>query len=227
MDISSEVVSKILQLPIKEGQAVKKGDLLCRLDDADYKARVLSSQANVAKLKAMIVQAQAEMDKAQRDVDRQRRLSELHATSSIEMADYLTTLIRAKSTLEVRKQELIEAEAMLASTEEDLAKTVITSPISGIISQLFAEEGEVVITGTMNNPGTRIMVVSDLSVMQVRCRVDETDAALVDKNQPARIYLQSDTRKSIPGHVSRVATKGYQSRGPRRRHLRNPGHDHQ
>lgn len=208
VDISAEVVAKILEMPVEEGDTVKQGDLLCRLDDADYRARLTSAEANVAKLKATITQAEADLGKAERDYRRQVRLAESDATSAMELADYRTTLIRTRALVEVRRQELTGAEAMLQSAREDLEKTVITSPIDGVVSQLFAKQGEVVITGTMNNPGTRIMVISDLSEMQVRCRVDETDVPLVKADQVARIYLQSDTQKSIPGHVLRVATKG-------------------
>ncbi|RJP34099.1 MAG: efflux RND transporter periplasmic adaptor subunit [Phycisphaerales bacterium] len=208
VDISAEVVGKIIEMPVEEGDLVKAGDLLCRLDDADYKARITSAQANVDKLKAAIVQVEADRDKAQRDFERQKRLSETDATSALELADYQTALIRATAACNMRKQELIEAEAMLVAAQDDLTKTVIEAPIDGIVSQSFAEQGEVVITGTMNNPGTRIMVISDLSTMQVRSRVDESDAPLVKAGQTARIYLQSDTQTSIAGHVLRVATKG-------------------
>ncbi|MGD8450938.1 MAG: efflux RND transporter periplasmic adaptor subunit [Phycisphaerae bacterium] len=208
VDISSELVSKIIELPLEEGDCVQQGDLVCRLDDADYRARVLQAEANVAKLQAVIVQAEADLEKAQRDWEQQQQLRETHATSAMELANYRTALIKAGALLEIRKQELIEAEALRESAREDLAKTVITAPLTGVVSQRFAEPGEVVITGTMNNPGTRIMVISDLSKMQVRCRVDEADAPLVAPGQTARIYLQSDTRRSIPGEVLRVGTKG-------------------
>lgn len=208
VDISAEVAGKVIEMAVEEGDAVRKGDLLCRLDDAYYRARVLSAQANVARLDASILQAQADLEKAERDARRQVRLSEADATSALELADYHTAHVRAEASVEIRKQELISAKASLESAKEDLAKTVITAPIDGTVSQLFAEEGEVVITGTMNNPGTRIMVVSDLSKMQVRCRVDEGDAALVTEEQAARIYLQSDTQRGVAGHVFRIATKG-------------------
>jgi HlyD family secretion protein len=208
VDISSQVVAKILEMPVEEGDMVREGDLLCRLDDADYRARVLSAEANVAKLRAMIVQAEADLQKAERDWAQQQRLRETAATSEMELANYRTALIGARAIVEMRNQELIEAEAALQSAKEFLAKTVINAPISGVVAQRFAKSGEVVITGTMNNPGTRVMVISDLSKMQVRCRVDEADAPLVAPDQVARIYLQSDTRRSIPGRVLRVGTKG-------------------
>lgn len=208
VDISSEVVGKIIEMPVEEGDLVQAGDLLCRLDDADYRARVLSREANVAKLKALIVQAEADVEKAERDWEQQQRLRETNASSPLELANYRTALIGARALLQMRHQELVEAEAFLQSAREDLEKTVIRAPLAGIVSQRFAKQGEVVITGTMNNPGTRVMVISDLSKMQVRCRIDEADAPLVAPDQVARIYLQSDTRRSIPGSVYRVGTKG-------------------
>lgn len=208
VDISSEVVAKIIEMPVEEGDYVQAGDLLCRLDDADYQARVLSAEANVARLQAMIVQAEADVEKAELDYNEQKRLIELGATSLETMAHYRAALIGARAVLEMRRQESIASKAALQSAQEDLAKTVIEAPLSGVVSQRFAKQGEVVITGTMNNPGTRIMVISDLSKMQVRCRVDEADAPLVASDQVARIYLQSDTRRSVPGRVLRVGTKG-------------------
>jgi HlyD family secretion protein len=213
VDISAEVMGKILELPVEEGDHVEQGELLAKLDNADYTAMLLSAQANVDRLKALIAQAEAEAVKAERDYDRQVKLSEANATSKLELADYHTTMLRARAALESRRHELVSAEAAAANAQEDLEKTVIRSPLAGVVSQRFADLGEVVITGTMNNPGTRIMVISDLSEMQVRCRIDETDAPLVQEDQPARIYLQSDMHNAIPGRVLRVATKGTRQLG--------------
>lgn len=208
VDISAEVVAKILEMAVEEGDRVKKGDLLCRLDDADFRARVRSAEARVAQLKARIVQADAEYEKAERDYRRQAGFFEQGHTHALELADYHTVLIRARAALDIRRHELAETESVLQSVREDLAKTVITAPIDGVVSQLFAKAGEVVITGTMNNPGTRIMVIADLSRMQVRCRVDEADVPLVKEDQLGQIYLQSDMYTGIAGHVLRVATQG-------------------
>lgn len=213
VDISSELVAKIVEMPVEEGDQVRKGDLLCRLDDADYRARILSAEANVARLKAFIRQADAELEKVQLDYDQEKRLYEMGSTSLEQLTRVRATFVGAGAVLEMRRQELVAAQAALQSAKEDLAKTVIQAPISGVVSQLFAKQGEVVITGTMNNPGTRIMVISDLTEMQIRCRVDETDAPLVAPGQAVRIYLQSDTRRGIPGEVQRVATKGTKALG--------------
>jgi len=213
VDISSEIMGKIIELPIEEGDWVKRGELLCRLDDADYRARVLSAEANVARLRAMITQADADFEKAERDYNRQLEFIERDLTSQVELANYRTMFIGARAAVEARRQELVAAGAALQSAREDLEKTIMRAPLGGVVSQLFAEQGEVVITGTMNNPGTRVMVISDMSKMQVRCRVDEADAALVASGQPARIYLQSDTHRSVLGSVLRVGAKGTKQLG--------------
>lgn len=213
VDIRAEVVAKIVEMNVEEGDAVQADEVLCRLDDADFLARLKSAEANAARLQAAIGQAEAELEKADRDLKRQVELSEADATSALELADYRTTASRMKAALEMRRQELIEAQFRRDSAQEDLERTVIRSPIAGVVAQRFAKAGEVVITGTMNNPGTRIMVISDLSRMQLRCRVDESDVAMVKEGQPAKIFLQSDMDRSLPAHVLRVATKGTRPTG--------------
>lgn len=214
VDISSEVLSKIEEMPIEEGDLVKKGDLLCRLDDDNVRAAIESGEARVARIQASIEQSEADLERAQRDFKRQIRLSEMNVNTVRELEDYRTELKRAKATVEMRRQELVEAHAVLKRTREDLKRTVIESPIDGIVSKLNAKQGEVVVTGTMNNPGTVIMTISDLSKMQVRARVDEVDIPLVRPDQKARIYLQADRDRPVPARVVRVAAKG--SRPPGR-----------
>ena len=213
VDISSEIVSKIEEMPIEEGDFVSKGDLVCRLNDERLRALVESGEARVASLKAAVSLAEADHEKADRDLKRQIRWSENNVTSVQEMLDYQTAFKRASAVLEMRKQELTEVEAALKRANEDLKRTVITSPIDGVISRLNAKQGEVVITGTMNNPGTVIMSISDLSRMQVRTRIDEIDVPLVKAGQRANIYLQSDQDRPVPGRVLRVASKGVKPTG--------------
>ena len=213
VEISSEIVSKITEMPVEEGDAVQEGDLLCRLDDKNLLAEVESGEARIAQLRAAIMQAEADLEKADRDVARQASLSESNATSDLEMRDYVTVRKKARALLSMRGHELAQAEAYLKRVQEELNKTVITSPIDGVISKLNAKQGEVVVTGTMNNPGTVIMSISDLSKMQVRARVDEVDIPLVRPNQKGRVYLQSDPDKPVPARVVRVASKGTKTVG--------------
>ena len=200
VDVSSEIVAKIEEMPVQEGDTVKQGDLLCRLDDRFLRADVESGNARIAQLEAAMVQSNADLDIAVRDLARQVR-------------DYQTKRDRARAVHEMRRQELIQAQAALKRIHENLARTIIRSPIDGVISRLRAKQGEVVVTGTMNNPGTVIMTISDLSQMQVRTRVDEVDVPLVRAGQTARVYLQSDQDNPVPARILRVAAKGSKPTG--------------
>lgn len=213
VEISSEIVAKIEEMPVEEGNHVKKGDLLCRLNDDNLRAEVESGEARIGRLNASLVDAQADTEQAERDYHRQVQLSETHSTSDKERQDYLTVLKKTKAVIDMRKHEMLEAEAYLKRVKEDLKRTVITSPIDGIVSKLDAKIGEVVVTGTMNNPGTVIMTISDLSHMQVRTRVDEVDIPLVKEGQKARIYLQADQQTPIAAEVVRVASKSTKQEG--------------
>ena len=213
VEISSEIVSKIIEMAVEEGDSVKAGDLLCRLDDKNLLADVESGEARVAQLRASIRQAEADVEKADRDVARQAALSESNATSDIELRDTVTKRKKFRAVLEMRQHELSQSEAFLKRAREDLKKTVITSPIDGVISKLNAKQGEVVVTGTMNNAGTVIMSISDLSSMQVRARVDEVDVPLVKAGQTGRVYLQSDPDVPVPARVVRVSPKGSRASG--------------
>ena len=213
VEVSSEIVAKIEEMPVEEGNLVKKGDLLCRLNNKNLLAEVESGEARIAQLRAAIVQADADLEKADRDLSRQVVLSETESTSDLELRDYKTLRDKMKAVREMRQQELVQAEAGLKRIHEDLEKTVIRSPRDGIISRLVAKLGQVVVTGTMNNPGTVIMTISDLSKMQVRARVDEVDIPLVQPGQKARVYLQSDQDKPVPAKIIRVASKGIKPTG--------------
>jgi HlyD family secretion protein len=213
VEISSELVSKITFMPVEEGDVVKEGDLLCRLDDKNLLADLASATERISQLQAAVLVAEADLDKAARDVARQASLSETAATTDLEVRDYLTIKKKAAAVLTMRGHELAQAEAGRQRIEEDLKKTVLTSPIDGVISKLNAKQGEVVVTGTMNNAGTVIMSISDLSRMQVRTRIDEVDIPLVGAGQNARVYLQADPDVPVAAEVIRVASKGTKAVG--------------
>ena len=99
-------------------------------------------------------------------------------------------------------------EAMRRTSQQDLDRTEIRAPIDGVVAGCEVEPGEVVIAGTTNLPGTVMMTVGDLSRMQVRAEVDETDVPLVRSGQPSKVYLQADPSRAIAGKVDRVAPKG-------------------
>lgn len=208
VEISSQVVGRVVKLPVKEGDAVRKGDLLAQLDAADYEARVRSAEARVQRLKAAIRQVAADLEKAERDDRRYKNLIATDAASIDERENIATILSRLLAARDMAQQESIEAQGALDAAQEDLRRTSIVAPVDGIVAQILVEEGEVLIPGTMNLPGSVFMVISDMDRMEVKTQIDESDVVRVRPGQRAWIYLTTDDRTAIPGVVQRVTPKG-------------------
>jgi len=217
--ISAQVMGRIVKLRRRDGTDLKEGDSINRdqvvveLDKEQYEADVGSAEARVKRLEASIATSEADLEKSQRDVDRSRRLFAGQAISSAEMADMETLLQKDRGHLSMAKADLIEAKAALRKFKEDLARTTIRSPMNGIVSQLTAKEGEVVVIGTMNNAGTVILTISDLDTRVVRARIDENNIALVKEGQKVVIHLQNDESLSLTGKVERISPKGVKPGG--------------
>jgi HlyD family secretion protein len=126
------------------------------------------------------------------------------AISRAELVDSETILKKDQAHLSMTKQELARA-------EQDLRYTTIRSPVNGIVSQLYAKEGEVVVIGTMNTAGSIIMELSDPGSMVVRARVDENDVPLVQPGQKALVYFQNNAKLTLTGTVKRISPKGLRS----------------
>ncbi len=207
-DIASQIVGRVVEVRVKDGDHVKKGDLLVKLDETQARAMLDSSAARIDRLKASIAQAESDRVKAERDLNRSMKLSTRNVATPTELADAKSALARFEAALLVCRNELRESEAMRRTSQQDLDRTEIRSPIDGVVAGCEVEAGEVVIAGTTNLLGTVLMTVGDLSRMQARAEVDETDVPLVKPGQVARVYLQADPSRPISGKVDRVAPKG-------------------
>lgn len=207
--ISGQVMGRITKLPFREGDDVKKGELVVQLDRVQYEAEVRSAESRVERLKSSIQLSETELTKAKRDADRLRRLFVAGRTvGEVETIDAETVYRKERSKLEMAKQELVEAQAAHRKFQEDLARCTIHSPIKGIVSQLPAREGEVVVVGTMNNAGTVILTISDLDTRVLRARIDENNVPLVKPGQKALVHFQNAAKQTIPGTVVRINPKG-------------------
>jgi HlyD family secretion protein len=207
-EIASQLVGRVIAVEVKEGDAVKKGDVLVRLDPTDARARLESSKARIERLRAAIEQAEKDVEKANRDANQSNKLASRGFNTPTELADAKTTVAKSQAALLMSRHELVESEAMRKTSEQELDRCEIRSPIDGVVSGIDVDVGEVVIAGTTNLPGSVLMTVSDLSAMRVRADVDETDVPLVKRGQPARVYLQADPLRPIAGEVGMVSAKG-------------------
>jgi HlyD family secretion protein len=207
--------------------------VLVRLDSKDLESQLLSAQANraaqaaqievelarIASQKASLDGTAASLEQARRDLERQKELlkSQDISQSTFDQTklkvDELTaqyeasqhTLQAAELNLQVLKHNLEAADARIDQAEEALSYTIITSPIDGVVTRINAEVGELVMTGTMNNPGTVVMEVGDLSEMLVVAQVDESDVGKLKVGQAARVHIQAWPDKIFPGIVQTIA----------------------
>lgn len=202
--ITPNVSGRIDQLAVKEGQWVEKGQFLAQLDRTRYEAAVEQGRAAVSASEAQARLAQAQLEKAERDLERIRGI-EAKGLTSAEAVDAATTEVKvARSSLEARLQDVAQARAMLRQGEDDLSKTRITSPMSGIVSQLNSEAGEVVL-GTSQFEGTHIMTIADLGRMEVEVEVDENDIVNLALGDTADIEVDAMPDTTFKGTVSEIA----------------------
>jgi HlyD family secretion protein len=187
---------------------VLRQDPLVELDSTEARARLDSTLARIARLKAAIAQSRSELAKASRDAELSDKLGTRGFSTFTERADSRTLLEKAKAALQMSEHELLEAEALRRTSEEELRRTLILSPMDGVVSNVNVDEGEIVIAGTTNLPGSVLMKVSAMNRMRARADVDETDVLLVRRGQPAQIYLQSDPLHPVAGRVETVAPQG-------------------
>ena len=207
-EIASQLVGRVVAVNVKEGDAVKKGAVLVRLDPTDARARHDSARARLDRLRSAIDQAEKDLEKANRDANQSGKLATRGFNTPTELADSRTAVAKSQAALRMSKQDLVESEAMRRMSEQELQRTDIRAPIDGVIAGLNVEVGEVVIAGTTNLPGALLMTVSDLTRMRVRADVDETDVPLVRPGQPAQIFLHSDPLRPVIGAVDMIAPKG-------------------
>jgi HlyD family secretion protein len=210
VELSANIMGQITKLNVKEGDRVKKGDLLLVIDQARYASAVASSRSNLQALQAQLVGVREAAAQAKRDYDNSR--AQYH-DGIIAMAD----LDRAKSqfdqaTANVQRAErqVEQAHADLASAQDALDKTEIRAPMDGIVTRRNTEQGEVVVTGTMNNPGTVLMTISDMSTIEAVLEVDQTDVPELHIGQKAAIRIDAFPDRTFPGEVSEIGSSPIQ-----------------
>lgn len=205
VNISAELIGRVTELAVEEGQQVKRGQLLLRLDPTTYAEQVRQAEALLAAAEARYRGAATAWQVAKPNYERRRKLHEQKLLSDGEMEiaerEYQGTLAE----YEAAHQDVARAQAGLRAARDQLAKTVYTSPIDGVVTELNIEQGEIVMIGTMNNPGTRILSVADLDRMQAKADVDETDVVDLKVGQPATIEVDALPDTSFKAHVKEIA----------------------
>ena len=206
VELSSDISAKVNKLLVDEGDDVKQGQVLMRLDPAQYEAGVSRSEAALSQAKATEAQQQANTIRSQRDLDRLLALRSRDSllVSGQQIDDARTNVEVADAQLRSAKFGVSQAQASLDEAQDRLSKTVIRAPMNGKITRKNVEEGETVIIGTMNNPGSLVLTISDLSVIEVVVQVDETDVSLISVGDSASIRIDAFPNQTFVGRVTEI-----------------------
>lgn len=206
VDITTDVAGRIIDLPVEEGQDVEEGDLLLQIDPALFRAAVNRAEAGVAQARASLAQQQAAYQQAQRDADRltalQARGTDFVTEAEVEQA--VTNAEVQHRLFEASEHSVQQAEASLDQERDRLGKTTIRAPMSGRITRLNVERGETAIVGTMNNPGSLLLTVADLSVMEAVIEVDETDVPDIVIGDSAYVEIDAFPNRRFVGTVTEI-----------------------
>lgn len=202
--ISSEVSGEIIELNVREGDQVKKGQLLCRIKPDTYISIKERAIAAVNSSKARLVQAQAQLAQSELAFNRSKQLFEQKAISESEFETAKTSYQVAKADVQAATYNVESAEASLREANENLNKTTIYAPVSGTVSKLSVELGERVV-GTAQMAGTEIMRIADLSRMETRVSVNENDIVRVKLNDTALIEVDAYPNEKFKGVVTQIA----------------------
>lgn len=204
VDLSATVAGQVTRLAVKEGDVVKKGQLLLQIDPANPRAAARSSEASVQALIRDLESAHANRDQARLDA---RRAEDNHKANIISNADLdraRTALATAEATALAAERRVEQARATFEGARDTLSKTTVVSPIDGIVTAKRVEEGEVAVIGVLNQPGTVLLTVSDMSVVESEMEVDETSIPAVKLGQESRIRIDAYPNRTFDGVVTEV-----------------------
>ncbi len=189
--ISSQVIGQIKRIMVEEGDKVKEGDVLLVLDATKYETALKSAKANLRMAQATLESAKASIQQAKKDLEIKKKLYEEQFLSPLEYQSALTLYKVQEAEYKSAVERLAQAKQAVVSAEDELNKTIIKAPINGVITSISAKVGENVVPGTMNNLGTEILRISDLSKLTVEAEVDESDIVKVDLNQSAKVTIDA------------------------------------
>ena len=208
VNISSDVMGRVVELTVEEGDEVDAGQVLLRIDPSQLRATVSRATAALSQARAQLDQQRAGLIQAEWELDRVRSLRERDpGLVSVQRLQEAESQVDVQLSLLASARHGVEqAEAGLVESQDQLGRTTIRSPMSGRVTRLNIEEGETVVVGTMNNPGSLLLTISDLSVIEVVLAVDETDVSRISIGDPASVEIDALAGARYAASVSRIGS---------------------
>ena len=232
VNVGANAFGKIVKLYVREGEQVKKGQMLAQLENVQSSADVAAMRASLEASRTDAVAADAGMKTAIADLNRAKAEAErskldfaraegLYQSQLIAKAEYdakraaydaaASQLAQAEARIAQTRAQKLSAEgrigqaaATLTRASDVLSKTVYTAPYDGVVTNLPVREGETVVVGIQNSPGSTLMTIADLSVITAEVKVDETDIVNVRLDQPAEVTIDAIPNKTFKGRVTEI-----------------------
>jgi len=225
VNISAETMGKVMNLHVREGDMVTKGQLLLQIDSKNLETNVQNREASLASAKLQLDQTRAQIDnskvalkEAEDTLKRQEQMFKNGLLPRDQWERIVNDVARQKTNLQVsessartQEQRIKQEEANLSSANYDLTKLRVLAPITGIVTRRNIEEGETAVVGTMNNAGTVLLTIADLSVIETEIEVDETDIPFIKIGQPAKVKIDALPDLEFPGKVTEVGNSPIQA----------------
>ncbi len=207
VNVSADVTGRIVRLAVKEGDMVTKGQFLLQIDPEQPTAALQRAEAAEASAKAQAAQARANLLQSQRNYDRQLQIQKVTPELvSSEQVEQLKTQVEVNQALvEAARYSVDQAVASVRDAKQALNRTTITAPMSGRVTRLVVEEGETAIMGTLNKDAATLLTISDMSVLETRVRVDETEVARINLGDSAVIQIDAFPDTTFLGKVVEIS----------------------
>ncbi|MGE3191795.1 MAG: efflux RND transporter periplasmic adaptor subunit, partial [Vicinamibacterales bacterium] len=227
VNISAQGMGKVTRLAVEEGDRVKAGQFLLQIDPITAQsavqrdeAAVAAARTSLAQSRASLASTQASLSVARQALKRQQDLWDAGLTTretlekaqaDVEMRE--SDLAAREQEIRTREEQLRQQEAGLTSSRHSLSQASFNAPFDGIVTRRNVEEGENVVVGTMNNAGTVLLTVADMSVIEAEIEVDETDIPLVQFGQPVKVTIDALPDQTFTGEVTEIGNSPIQATG--------------
>jgi len=210
VDLSANVMGQIVNLAVREGDVVKKGSFLLQIDQKQLAASAKGAAASLQALFSDRDAARANAVEARNSFERAQKNFGQKIIPAAELDRARAAYDAAQANVAASEQRIEQARAGVAAAQDTLSKTTIRAPMDGIVTALPVEEGEVAVIGTMNNPGTKLLTIADMSVVEAVMEVDETDVPNVKVGQHATVTIDAYPNKTYSGIVTEVGSSPIQ-----------------
>jgi HlyD family secretion protein len=207
VDLSADITGKIVKLAVKEGQMVSKGQFLLQIDAQQAEATVQRMEASLASSRAQMAQAEANLLQAQKSYERTAQIKKTNPTLiSDEQMEQLRTAVDVNRALyEAARHSVDQSTASLREARSSLDKTTIYAPMAGQVTRLNVENGETAIQGTLNKDAATLLTIADMSVLETKVKVDETDVARIQLGDSAVIQIDAFPDTTFLGRVTKIS----------------------